>query len=159
MHPETAFILLDIAVSFVSAILFWLILPKAWREPKWWILLLFFIFGFYVPILGVVAIGVMVLLLRFAKFKAKERKISVIEMPFFMRQKVEKPITFGESGAWTRTRTKTVRSEDRMQSIFAMNVFITPSFNLFLLIMFLFDTSMLLLYVFILFFHQHISLP
>ncbi len=148
MRDELIFLIMDFVTSAFFSVLCLYILPQKLRQSKWWVMTFFFIVSFFMPVIGLVAVIIAVFLLRFVKVRARREEIKTVEMPFFMRQKIVKPQTFGESGAWTRAHSKTSQTSERIQSLAAINVSSTPQANILNRIMLQDDLDELRLYAF-----------
>lgn len=148
MESEATFLILNFITSFLFAALFWKFLPKQLQEPRQKIFLFLFVFNFFVPALGIIAAGIAVSYLHYKALKIKKIKMKTMDMPLFIRQKIVKPLVFGEGGAWARACSTTSLLSARVQSMVAMNAVPSPQVNNLNYLMLQNDSDELRLYAF-----------
>jgi tetratricopeptide (TPR) repeat protein len=121
MQNDLLFLSLNGFISFVLAILLCYVLPKNLQRPRLAIVLLFFIFSAFMPVIGAIFLVLLTVLSYWFVRERPGRFISVIERPIFLREKVTKPIDYGEGGAWMRMRSDSTLTSSRLQAMAAVN--------------------------------------
>jgi len=129
-HSLLSFELLYILISFPIAVFLWHILPPIYQQPKRLIILSFFGFSVFIPVLGILLLIVGLILLYWMEKQKKQVAIKTTQQPIYDREKITPPIRFGEGGALIRAQSDDVPIFDRLRSLTAINVTASPCVNI-----------------------------
>lgn len=102
--------------SFLLASVF----PKRFKPNKSGLLMLFFSFAFFVPLLG--AIAILITLLYFRKFQYLGERDEFFSVPLlpFMQEAAGMSSGMGEGGAWSRLRSTLLPRDERLKALMSV---------------------------------------
>ncbi len=110
-------LILSACISFIIAIFFFLIMPQAHRQNKWFYIVLITSSGTFIPIIGAFFMSLtLYLTMVFGKEQAAVA-IKQVEAPSFSVEEDFNIDTFGEGSARTRMKQKHLSNEARTQSL------------------------------------------
>lgn len=115
------YITLHGVASGLIAYLAWLFLPAVYRQPKWAVLGLFFLFSFLIPFLAGFIIAAIIITTRFFTKPAIYYPFSKIALPKFTLGGAGIRQTLGEGAVHARLNTPSLSTDIRMKALLSAN--------------------------------------
>jgi tetratricopeptide (TPR) repeat protein len=116
------FLLINVCISVVIAILLWRFLPKKFQQPKWPIIFWFFFISVCLPIVGWLFLIVVTILSYWFEREVPKKIIKKVFAPKFRREKISASTGLGEGGAWMHWQHRDMSDARHLRAMFAVNV-------------------------------------
>ena len=114
------YLALHAVASLLLALTAWYFMPEKYRHPRFLISLLLFNFAFFIPLLGLPAVFVAVLISGYRRRTKILQPFSNLVMPEFVLSLRESEIRFSQGGIKSRLAHSSIPTPQRLQSLLAL---------------------------------------